>query len=380
VTILVTGARGRIATDLIDELLAAGADVRAATSDPAALRLPTKVDVRRATLRDSTSLADALRGVSKVFLYCDPSGIDTFLAAVRDTEVRHLVVLSSITVTWADAESAGDGPTSTESGRPPLTEDTDPIAWRHAVVERAVADSGIPWTFVRPGMFATNTLRWAPRIRTEREVQLARPGAEAAPVHERDIADVAARALLEPGHEQVHYSLTGPESLSQRRQVELIGDAINHPLRIVEMSDDEAREQLARWSAPAVADRLVAGLIATDGHPAQVLDTDFAWPPPPGKGPPGSVESRIFDFARPPTSPDHCRCPTTVVVRPLSLPDHRFRLAGEAGAEPDEDCGLHSPGRCLHGGAVPTQPPVSSGNSRAIPAREAGNPGGRRPR
>lgn len=264
-TILVTGARGRIAARVIDGLVAAGAAVRAASRDPAAISVPDGVDIVQGDVREPAVLATALRGVDKVFLYADTNGITDIVDALRRAEIEHVVLLSSSSTARLD-----DG---ADSGAPRLTEADDPIAWRHVVVERALAASGIPATFLRPGPFATNTLRWAPGIRADGTVRIARPGYQAAAIDERDIADVAVRALTEPGHEGARYLLSGPESLSQRRQVELIGAATGRQIRLVELSDDEARQEIARWSTPAVADRLVGAMIVGDSRPAVVLDT-----------------------------------------------------------------------------------------------------------
>jgi uncharacterized protein YbjT (DUF2867 family) len=212
-----------------------------------------------------------LRDVRRVFLYADPVGVDGFVEAARDAGVEHVVLLSSVTAAWAEgaeADIAGlVGPGI------PLTVESDPIAWRHVMAERAIAESGIPWTFVRPGMFATNTLRWVSDIRADGAVRIARPAAQATPIHERDIAAVAVRALLAAGHVGARYSLTGPESISQRRQVELIGQAIGRSLRVVELSDADVREQFARSSSPALAASLVARMIASDGVAMPVQDT-----------------------------------------------------------------------------------------------------------
>jgi len=258
-TVLVIGARGRLAAGVIAELVAAGVPVRAVTSDPSSVRLPSSVQVWPGSVRKPDGLADALRGgVRKVFLYADGGGVDGFLDMARDSGVEHVVLLSALTARQADGGQ--------------LT-DADSITMRHVTVERAIADSGIPWTFVRPGMFATNTLRWAADIRTKGEVRMARPGAEATPIHEQDIVAVATKALVESGHEGARYAMTGPESLSQRRQVELIGAALGREIRVVEISDEQALQDLARWSSPEVAERLVSRLAATDGVTAPLEDT-----------------------------------------------------------------------------------------------------------
>jgi uncharacterized protein YbjT (DUF2867 family) len=49
----------------------------------------------------------------------------------------------------------------------------NPIAREHRTVELAIEQSGMDWTFIRPGMFATNTrLWWTESIRTENVVRL----------------------------------------------------------------------------------------------------------------------------------------------------------------------------------------------------------------
>lgn len=65
-----------------------------------------------------------------------------------------------------------------------------------------------------------------------------------APIHEWDIAAVAARALLDDGHHGRAYRLTGPESVTTAEQVRLIGSALGRSLRFAEISDREAATEL----------------------------------------------------------------------------------------------------------------------------------------
>ena len=68
--------------------------------------------------------------------------------------------------------------------------------------------------------------------------------APTAPIHERDIAAVAARMLCEEGHGREAYVLTGPQSLSQFEQVSIIGEVMGRSLRFEEMSPEEAHREL----------------------------------------------------------------------------------------------------------------------------------------
>jgi uncharacterized protein YbjT (DUF2867 family) len=121
-------------------------------------------------------------------------------------------------------------------------------------------------------MFAINTLSWwAPQIRAGNVVRWPYAAALTAPVHERDVAAVAARALLEPGHDGAEYVLTGPESLSQLEQVRTIGEVIGRPLHYEELSPDETYREL-RAPAPVVK-MLLDAWAAARGQPAFVTTT-----------------------------------------------------------------------------------------------------------
>src|SRR5213594_2516910 len=132
-------------------------------------------------------------------------------------------------------------------------------------------------------MFASNTLSWwAPAIRADGIVRWPYGAAETAPVDDRDVAAVAARALCQDGHAGGDYVLTGPESLSQAEQVSVIGASLGRPIRFEELSPDEFRRETAgRWPGPVV-DMLLAAWGATIGRPAFVTSTvcDLVGSPP----------------------------------------------------------------------------------------------------
>ncbi|GAA3221751.1 NAD(P)H-binding protein [Nonomuraea helvata] len=247
-TILITGARGHVARSLVHQLLAAGQEVRAASRNPAASALPAVL----CDLADPDSAAPALAGVTKLFMYAEPRGVDGFVERAVAAGVEHIVLLSALLAS-ADAEDA--------------------IARLHRDAESAVAGSGVAWTFVRPGGFATNTLPWAATVRAEGVVRDPFPDAHSAPVHEADIAAVAARALIEPGHKGAVYELTGPESVTRRRQAELIGEAIGRPVGFVVQDLAEHRAELSRWTSPEVADSVIRHSRDAVGRPAPTTDT-----------------------------------------------------------------------------------------------------------
>ncbi|MFQ6329722.1 SDR family oxidoreductase [Nocardia sp. CWNU-33] len=221
-TYLVTGARGIVGRAVIDQLLTAGKSVRAASSDPTKTTVPDGVELVGLDMTDPASVAAALDGVDRAFVYAAPEGIENFIDTAQASEVAHVALLSSIAAESAD----------------------NTIGAQHLAVERPLQESGLPLTVLRPGAFAANSRWWASSIKSERVARLPFPGLQLNPIHEADIAAAAVAALTEPGHAGKIYPLTGPESLSQRSMVEHIAAAIGAPVELVELSYEQAAEFL----------------------------------------------------------------------------------------------------------------------------------------
>jgi uncharacterized protein YbjT (DUF2867 family) len=141
-------------------------------------------------------------------------------------------------------------------------------------IEQLIEQSGLAWTFLRASGFAANTLAWADQIRDEGLVRWPYGGAARSLIHERDIADVAVRALTDDGHAGAKYVLTGPAAVTQAEQVRIIGEVTGHPVRWEELSPEVARQQLlAAWGDPGFVDHALdtwAGLVT---EPEQVTRT-----------------------------------------------------------------------------------------------------------
>jgi len=265
--VLVTGATGRIGRAVVVELLGAGVPVRALTRRPAAAALPAKVEAVAGDLTVPDSLDVALTGVGAVFLlwaaspHTAPAVVDRIAS-----HTRRVVFLSS--------------PHKTPH---PFFSQPNPMARFHAHVERLIAAAGLESTIVRPGMLASNArIWWADAIRDGGVVRWPYGAAETAPIDERDVASVAARALSEAGHVGGDCVLTGSESLSQAQQVSVIGDVLGRRIRFEELSPEEFRQETAgRWPRPVV-DMLLAAWAATIGRPAYMTSTvaDVVGSPP----------------------------------------------------------------------------------------------------
>lgn len=256
--VLVTGSTGRVGRMVVDQLVAAGVQVRALTRQPATASLPAAVEVVGGDFTVPGSLDEGLRDVRAVFLVWTLP-LDTAPAAVERIarQTQHVVFLSA--------------PHRTPH---PFFQQPNPMAELHSALEQLIADAGVTPTIVRPGMFASNALGWwAPAIRRGEPIRWPYAGAETAPVDDRDVAAVAARLLCDAGQLGGDYVLTGPESLSQAEQVRIIGTAIGRDVEFDELSPDDFRlETAGTWPQPVV-DMLLAAWEATLGQPAYVTSS-----------------------------------------------------------------------------------------------------------
>jgi uncharacterized protein YbjT (DUF2867 family) len=257
--ILVIGATGRVGRQVVSQLPVTGVLVRALARNPHTAGLPPYVEVVRGDLTVAQSLDECLDGIDVVFLVwtAPPAAAAPALARIAK-HTRRIVFLSA--------------PLKTAH---PFFQQPSPARALGEHVERLIETSGIEWTFLRPGMFASNALYWwAPQIRAGGDVvRWPYSAAPTAPIHERDIATVAVRALCEDGHAGAEYVLTGPESLSQFEQLSTIGDVIGRSLRLEEMSPDVARRELITLMPVAVVNMLLDAWAAAIGQPAFVTTT-----------------------------------------------------------------------------------------------------------
>jgi putative NADH-flavin reductase len=157
VRIAVFGASGGTGRLLVERAAAAGHQVVAVVRDPAQLAaVSPEVTVVPVDVTDRAAAADTIRGCDAVVSLLGPGAVrgpttvrsdatDTIMAAMRETGVRRLVV-----VTAAGHSTDGDGPATRIVLKPLLS-----ALLRHSFAdmrrtEQIVRGSGLDWTLVRP--------------------------------------------------------------------------------------------------------------------------------------------------------------------------------------------------------------------------------------
>jgi uncharacterized protein YbjT (DUF2867 family) len=252
-TVLVIGATGRVGRHVVAGLLEHGASVKALVRHPLTAALPGEVSVIKGELEQPHTVGMAAEGADAAFLLWpsfSPAGASEVVTELA-RHVPHVVYLSAARLRH-DESGVMEG------------------VW--ADVERAIERSGVARTFVRAGGFAANTLSWASQIRAGDEISIPYPRAARSLVHERDIADVSVRALLDPGRRNEAFAVTGPEVLTQLEQVRAIGEAIGRPLRVREQPPDVARREWAAVLGEAYVDSAIAHWATLEDAPERATD------------------------------------------------------------------------------------------------------------
>ena len=256
--ILVTGASGTIGRPLIDVLVHEGAEVRAVTRDPRAADLPSGVEVVEGDPSRPETIAPFLEGVTALFLHPRAVGLAAgeLLALARERGVKRVVTLSATNVD----DNLDEQPSRYRGDR-------------NKEVEDAAVASGLEWVSLRASFFASNTfLAWGAQIRAGDVVRGPYASFAEAPIHERDLAAVAARALLTDAlvaRRGRRLELTGPQSLTHQQMVSTIGEVIGRPLRYQEIPPEVAKQgMVARGFPEPFVQALMARYAKEVGQPA----------------------------------------------------------------------------------------------------------------
>ncbi|MFK4144455.1 NAD(P)H-binding protein [Streptomyces sp. NPDC004065] len=229
---VVTGATGNVGRPLVRALADAGEKVTAVSRGRAPVDLPPGTAHTRADLTGPETLRPALDGAEALFLHDGGAGGQGFdprpvLDVARAAGVRRVVLLSSQGVVTRPESPSHGGLVRAR--------------------EEAVRESGLAWTILRPGGFASNAFGWAESVRAERTVAAPFGDVGLPVIDPADIAEVAAAALRKDEHAGEIYELTGPALVTPRQQAEAIGAALGEPVRFTELTRAEAHARMAAF-------------------------------------------------------------------------------------------------------------------------------------
>jgi uncharacterized protein YbjT (DUF2867 family) len=255
-TILVTGATGRVGRHVVEQLVARNADVRAFVRDPAKASFPSNVDVAQGDMLDIDALRRAFNGVRTLFLLNAVAGDEYTQAIIALNVAREVGVERVVYLSVFDADRAVNVP--------------------HFAVkfgaERMLTTMGFSATILRPTYFIDNEVMIKDVVLNHGVYPMPIGGKGVAMVDARDIAEVAAIELIrrEQAEEKLPVEIinvVGPDTLTGSDLAAVWSEVLGRP--VVYGGDDPSgfEQNLAnfmpKWMSYEM--RLMAERYVSDG-------------------------------------------------------------------------------------------------------------------
>lgn len=228
--ILITGAAGKTGQAILSALSKAGERTRAFVRRAPEIFLNAD-EVVTGDLLNRSSVAAALDGVEAVYLICPnvhPNEFEIGLAVISAAKAAGLKRFVYHSVLFPQIEAM-------------------PHHWQKMRVEEVLIQSGLDYTVLQPASYMQNLRAYWQEITRAGVYRIPYSvKAEFSPVDLEDVAQVAIRVLLDPGHTAATYALAGPQTLSSNEMASKISEHIGKPVKV-------EKQAIVDWQGSAKA-------------------------------------------------------------------------------------------------------------------------------
>ncbi len=246
--IIVTGATGQLGHAVVERLL----DRLPADQIGVSVRNPQQahdlaergITVRRGDFDEPSSLAGAFAGASQVLIVsgpADPAPHRAAIDAARAAHAKRILYTSHM----------GANPLSRFQPMP-----------AHAATEQDLQASGVPFTSLRNGFYATSALQIMSRALHTGRLAVPEDGPVSWTAH-ADLAEAAAIALASDGLlDGITPPLTGPQALDFADIAGIASELTGREITRVTVSDDEWKAGMISHGVPEANATMLLGLFA----------------------------------------------------------------------------------------------------------------------
>src|SRR5262245_24755212 len=222
--VLVTGATGNIGTHVVGILHRQGVPLRAFSRDKAAAekKLGNGVEVAAGNFTDAESIARALDGIDLVLLSSSnhpeqASHEAAVIDAAAASAVKRIVKLSTVSAEIGSTSAFFDA---------------------HGRAEQQLKASGVPAVILQSSFYMSNLFAAAEPVRMMGEIFAPAGTARIAMIDPRDVADVAATALLTDRYDGETLHLSGSEAITYADVARVLSEVTGREVDYIPVPDD----------------------------------------------------------------------------------------------------------------------------------------------
>ncbi|WP_136606957.1 SDR family oxidoreductase [Paenibacillus dokdonensis] len=247
--IVVTGANGKLGRKVVEELLkrVPAEDIGVSVRDVNSVQdlKERGVRVRQGNFDDSESLIHAFEEASKVLIISSHSlgevavrQHQTAIDSAKKAGVNRLLYTSQMF-------------SSATSHFPPMNV--------HAATEEMLKSSGMAFTSLRNGFYASSAMMWMGDALKTGELIAPEDGPVAWTTHS-DLAEATAVILTEQRYDGITPHLTASEAIDMDRIASITSKVLERPIRRIVVSDDEYRNHLMSRGLPEAMVGMLTGM------------------------------------------------------------------------------------------------------------------------
>lgn len=212
--ILVTGITGNVGSEVARFLELSGVEFKGAVRNVEKSREQfPNTELVAFDFGNESTYDGALRDVNKVFLIRPPQIADAktfikpFIEKAKNAGIEQIVFLSLMGI------------------------EKNPVP-PHYKIEKYIRESGIPYTFLRPSFFMQNlNTTHCYDIKERNDIFIPCGKAKVSFIDTRDIGEVGAKVLMESGHENKGYTLTGGEAIDYYKVAEIFSEVLDREIK-----------------------------------------------------------------------------------------------------------------------------------------------------
>lgn len=234
-TVLVTGATGKVGREVVKQLAARGQRARAGVRAPDKQHSSMGVEYVHLDFGEPQTMQRACVGADQVVLL---TPLEQHMVSVGTTLIERAQAAGVKRIVRLSALGAGTLPTLK-------------LGQLHRAVEAVIEASGLAFTFLRPNAFMQNYhVDFGESIRNRNAFSAPQGNGRVSLIDVRDVAAVAVAVLEDGRHAGKAYELTGPEALSNGEVAAILSQVTGRHIEYMDLPVAAAQRDLATQGIP----------------------------------------------------------------------------------------------------------------------------------